>query len=173
MLRSSRQESSLAKGISEHPLFVWLVIIGTVLPLAIAGYNALRPPEISADPIVDPSRPFAFPFTVKNESWVFPMSDTQLLCGIDSIRWRGGGGVEQLTITDTSRATIAPQGAGLFRCVLDIQGGPASPFDLVRGHIFVSVTYRTLWFPRRSPEAEFTWLVTGSPPHWVKGKIAQ
>ena len=170
----SQDRPTLVKRISEHPLMLLAGMIATFAFLLGLGYDALRQPDISADPVVDPSRPFAFPFSVKNESWIFNMRDTELFCGIDEVRFRGGWSVAGLTVTDATRATIEPRELGIFICSINSQGDLASPFNLVRGHILLSAGYRTLWmFPRKSTDTDFTWFTGGSPPHWVKGKIAK
>lgn len=170
----AQNQPKLVKRISEHPLMLLAGIVATLAVLAGPVADALRQPEISVDPIVDSSRPFAFPFNVKNESWIFDMSNTELFCGIDEIKWRGGGGVQALTVKDAKQVTIEPRELGLFKCSIDLQGGAMSPFDLVRGHILVSVGYRILGiFPRHSSDTDFTWFAGASPPHWVKGKVAK
>jgi hypothetical protein len=116
----------------------------------------------------------AFPFSVKNESLFFDMRDTEMLCGIHKIQWSGGGGgIMNMVLKDNRQATISPGDNGIFRCSIQLEGGESSPFNLVEGHISISVTYRTLWLiSRKSPETDFNWFTGGSSPHWVKGKIA-
>jgi hypothetical protein len=170
----AQDRPTLVKRVSDHPLMLLAAIAATLAALVGLGYDAIRQPLISADPVVDPSRPFAFPFSVKNESWIFDMRDTELYCGIDEAALRGGGGMAGITLKDAARATIEPREEGIFKCSIVLEGGPTSPFDLVRGHIAISVGYRTLWvFQRHSPDTEFTWFTGGSPPHWVKGKVAK
>jgi hypothetical protein len=169
----SQDLPTLVKRISEHPLMLLAGMMATLAVLFGLGYDALRQPEISADPVVDPSHPFAFPFTVKNESWIFNMRDTELFCGIGEVRFRSGWSVAGITVKDATRATIEPQERGIFKCSIKSEG-VASPFDLMRGHILLSIGYRTLWmFPRKSPNTGFTWFTSGSSPHWIKGKVAQ
>jgi hypothetical protein len=171
---SKQDQPTLVKRISEHPIVLLLGMIATLAVLVGIVYDALRDPEISGDPIVDPSRPFAFPFGVKNESWLFDMRDTSMICHIDKIRWSGGGGIENLNIEDVARATLAPGDTGIFKCSIQLRGEKSSGFELVSGHIIISVTYTTMWLiARASPGTEFTWFANGSPPHWVRGTLAK
>jgi hypothetical protein len=159
--------------IRDHPVPWTIALLAALLAIGAPVWQAFVAPDISIDTMTDSSRPFAFPFIVTNESWLFAMRDTELNCGIYEIKWAGGSGIAGLTLKDSKRATIKPGASGLFTCSIKLENGPGSGFTLVRGHLTISVNYWMLgWIPRRSPETEFTWVADGNPPHWVKGAAA-
>lgn len=163
-------QPALIKRISEHPVMLLLGMLATIAVVFGLVHDALRAPEISADPIVDASQPFAFPFSIKNESWIFDMRDTGIRCGIDKIVLPNGAVILGPTMLDPRRVTIPPGGTGTFTCLIRTNG-PAPSF--AEGRALISVGYRTLWlFSRVSPETEFNWYTGGSPAHWVKGSKA-
>jgi hypothetical protein len=156
--------------VRDHPV-PWIIgLFAAVLAVGEPLRQALLAPEISVDSAIVPSKPFAFPFIVKNESWLFAMRRTNLLCGVASVRWRGGGGIEGPTIIDSKRADIAPGNSALFKCSIGMDAASEPGFQLTAGHLSISVTYQTAWwFNRQSPKTDFTWLTDGDPPHWAKG----
>jgi hypothetical protein len=159
--------------IRDHPIPWTILLFAAVLAIATPVWQAFVAPDISIDARVDTSRPFAFPFIVTNESWLFTMGDTELNCGIYEIKLAGGGGIAEMTLKDSRHATIRPGASGLFNCSINLEYAPGTGFTLVRGHLTISVNYRMLgWIPRRSPETEFTWIANGNPPHWIKGAAA-
>jgi len=150
-------------------------MVAAVASLVGLGYDALRHPEISWDPIVDDSRPFAFPFSVKNESWLFEMRDADMICGLDHLKMTFPPEISGFNLDSNRHVTISPGDSGVFECALDliIRDAKQQTDSLLEGRISTWVTYRTFWlFPRKSPASEFTWFARGSPPHWVKGKVA-
>ena len=71
-----QRSPTLVKRISEQPLIVLAGVALIIAGMIGLVYDAVRPTEISAAPIPDSSQPFAFLFTVKNESWLFDMRET-------------------------------------------------------------------------------------------------
>ncbi len=164
---------TLWEKIRDHPI-PWIIgLTAAVLAIGEPMRQALLSPDISIDPVVDSTHPFAFPFIVRNESWLFAMRRTDLNCGVDEVQWRAGGGMKSITIKDSKRAMIMPGESALFRCSIDLKADRGSGFELTKGHLLISVNYYTLWWiPRRSSDADFTWLTNGSSPHWMKGAPA-
>jgi hypothetical protein len=72
---------TLIRQIVDHPIALLIGLIAAILALLGAAFDALAPPDISADPTVDSSRPFAFQFIVKNASSLFDMRDAEMFCG--------------------------------------------------------------------------------------------
>lgn len=143
-------------------------MLATFAALFGIGYDALRSPEISMDSMIDPSRPFTFPFFVQNESWLFDMRGTGLICTIDKIELSDGSRMTNAGFRVNRDLTLKPSERGLFGCSFALN---LANTRVTAGRIFVSAEYRTLWLiPRQSPEVEFNWVPTGTMPHWVQGK---
>ena len=127
-------------------------LIAALLAIGSAVWDALRYPEISAEATANPLLPFDTYFAVANGSTLFAMRDTQMFCGIDKVELIGGGGFQSFSVTDSKHATIEPGDPASFRCLLGPPGRPQAfniePGQVVSAHIFVRVTYRTLFKSR-------------------------
>jgi hypothetical protein len=174
--KKSNQEqiqSSILRRIVDNPIALGVGLIAGLFAI----YDAtLSPPEISAKGDQDTSYPFALPFEVRNNSWFFPMRASQLHCGIDDVIAKEGVRFSSFSVLSGSAATIEPKNEAAFRCVLLGRPGQKNMFaipqsELLKAHIFLSISYKTLWFPRMSHETEFTWYAAAKPPRWVKGPI--
>jgi hypothetical protein len=157
-------------------------LIASLFVLGAAVYDALRGPDISSDLNGDRSRPFAIPFIVKNNSSWFPMQDTKIYCQIEKIVMTNNRSLERFPVMEISHAAIGSAEIINFRCaVAGAQGRNlfvANPVDILDANnildanISIVVEYTMLGVSRTSPRAEFTWYAGGTPPHWIKGKIA-
>jgi hypothetical protein len=160
---------TLREKIRDHSVPWFLGLIAAILAIGEPIRQALLAPEISVDSAVDLLKPFAVSFSVKNESWLFAMRRANLNCFVDEVSWRGGGEIAGTNILDARRANIAPGDNARFVCSLEVNAPAGTEFELARGHLRVSVNYRTLLFSRQPPGTDFTWLRDNNPPHWVKG----
>jgi hypothetical protein len=149
---------------------VVIILEGALLEQAagFAVYEALRGPDISSDLNGDPSRPFAIPFIVKNNSSWFPMHDAKMYCDIEKIVMTNNRSLERFPVLEIRHPIIGPGEIVNFRC--GVAGAPgrnlfvANPVDILE--------YTMLGVSRTSPRAEFTWYTGGTLPHWIKGRIA-
>jgi hypothetical protein len=152
--------------IQEHPLVVAAGVLATAIAILSPILDALKRPDIGVSGS-DPSQPFALPFTVKNNSSLFAMVDTTPECEIDKVGTREGGGIRWLTL-ELSPYTVSRDSTGNFTCSIDLV-----PNDIVSAHIFVYFRYKTLFWQRTSPRAEFTWDTQVSPPRWIEGAFPE
>jgi hypothetical protein len=108
---------NLVRRLADHPIMLAAGMIAIALALGSAVFDALKEPDIYATENADPSRPFAIPFIVKNNSSIFSLRGTTLWCGIDEIRNIYGGGMSQLAIdVRNSPLDVDPSGQDNFWC---------------------------------------------------------
>jgi hypothetical protein len=149
-----------------------IAIVGLVI-------DALRQPDISAEPNPDPSSPLALPFYVKNESSFFDMRETQFRCFVDDLYDvyfpPDAPFLHHVTMSPHETATIEPGRAAGFRCLIGTQGQSnivgVHPNAVTSAHLHLYAEYRTLFFNRTSDQQEFTWYTAAKPPRWIKGKL--
>ena len=166
---------SLWQSVRDHPIFWAIGVIAALIAIYDPVARAFAPPDISADATGDVLAPFASPFTVKNQSWAFAMSAARMSCDLDQVV------TSRLTFRSViliggRTATVDAGREGAFRCLLGDSPSEIvriTPFDLKSAHIFLSIEYTILWvIPRKSIPTEFTWYTRASPPHWIRGVIA-
>jgi hypothetical protein len=154
-------------------LFAGMLV--TLIVLFGVVYDAFRSSEISVGSDVGASSPFSAPFNVKNVSWLFAMSDTQMRCGLDQVVLASSMQFKNVFLV-SPQATIKPGKEGAFRCAIGGEQNDllqVTPFSLKSARMFLSMHYRILWvIPRASEPVEFTWYTTASPPRWIRGVIA-
>ena len=162
---------ALWEKIQNHPLPWSIGLLAAILSLATPVWQAFVEPDISIDPAVDESQPFAFPFIVDNRSWLFDMSQADFFCEIAKFRTEDGSEIAGVTFLDNLHLTISTGKPGLFKCRISVAPTPKGRSGVVEGRLFASVRYRTIFsiFERRSPPTEFTWFPSGNASHWVKG----
>jgi hypothetical protein len=167
--------SNILSKIVNHPIVSVIGLIASLLGIGAVVHDACLGPEISSDLNADPSEPFAFPFIVKNNSAWFSMYDAEMNCGIEKITMTNNRFLEGISVAPIKHATIGPGEIVNFRCVAAGVPGwnliPAKPGDILDAHINIIVKYTTLGFSRASSPTEFTWLTSGTPHHWIKGKL--
>jgi hypothetical protein len=106
--------------------------------------------------------PFSLPFSIKNNSPIFALRETQWRCRIDRIERATGS----LTLWDadyTKAGEITPGKAALARCYVQGDGKFGATITAL-------VKYKTLWFSREADPAAFTWLADAQPPRWIAGR---
>jgi hypothetical protein len=153
-------------------------ILGAIVSmLALVGaiYDVLRGPDILPDTLPDVSSPFALPFSVENNSFIFQMTKARLFCDIDTVELSHGAKIANLTVIGDPETTIPQRQTVGFRCPLGDRLGNnifgIEPNTLIHAHVFLRVKYQTFYFPREST-VEFTWSTKVRPPRWIKGKLA-
>jgi hypothetical protein len=139
--------------------------------------DAILEPSISFEGEADVSSPLASPFTIVNRSSWFPIRSPLLVCQIERLKGKIVGEITNSVITDQAGDAIEPDSSASFRCKVgtganDAKEAVTIPNAIASAHIFVRLSYKTLWFQRLSPETEFTWFTSANPPRWIKGKIA-
>jgi hypothetical protein len=153
--------------------------IASIIAVVSLVIDALRQPEISAEPNPDASSPLALPFYVKNQSSLFDMRDTRFRCFVDDLYDAyfppGIPFLHAVIMSPSATATINPGDAAGFRCLIGTEGQPniigVQPNAVTGAHLHLYTEYRTLFFNRTSDRQEFTWYTAAKPPRWIKGKL--
>lgn len=131
----------------------------------------------STSPFVD------VPFTITNNSPIFPMHIVGIDCSPDNIAVSGPGTNARLIgrghFMDQRDITIGRNGRVDFTCSAIGQSGHnfinfSPKGHVTEDHIFMRVQFKWLWiFTWDSPESEFTWYTNTTMPHWIEGKIIE
>jgi hypothetical protein len=115
--------------------------------------------------------PFVLPYSVRNTSWLFDMTDVVLFCGP-----RPGQNIQVGPIVITSGVrfqdsvqpvTMKPGQLWYFRCPISNASG-----RMVKGTIHPTIEYRTLGIKREFEGLDQTWFADANPPRWVQGQPA-
>jgi hypothetical protein len=147
--------------------------IASVLAIAGAIYDVMRGPDILSDSQPDVSSPFALPFYVSNNSFILRITKARMYCDIDILQ--ANFSIIGVTLMGDPEADIPRRDTVGFRCPLGRHGQnifKMQPNTRKIAHIFLRVTYRTLYIKRESDPIEFTWNAAIDPPRWVRGKLA-
>ena len=161
-----------SKKIPSGRLAETLGAIASILVVVGATYDALRGPDIVPDTLPDVSSPFALPFSVENNSFIFPMAKARLFCGIDTVEFSQGTKIANMIVIGDPETTIPQRQTVGFRCPLgDSHGHNIFGVHPPNSHMH-RVKYQTLYIPRESEPIEFTWSTKVNPPRWIKGKLA-
>ena len=146
----------------------WPVSLLTLI-LLVAGIFDLVAKPFEAPSIdvtdSDPLSPFNFPFSVRNKSFLFAMTDLTWVCEV--VRMRSGN----MTMTN-SGMIITYQGENIpasklknFKCRIAPDGMPISELSM-----YVEMNYSTL-FPlwHRSERKYYYWKLDGFKSRWLEG----
>lgn len=157
---------SLWEKFRDHPIWWAIGSLSAVVTLAAGARQALQGPDLALSD-ANVTLPFAVPIVVTNNSWPFFMTHAHVNCGVENIEWQGGGGIRGIgMIFPNPEQTLAPGKPAIFQCrIADVSGK-----QLLVADIYVSVSYRMLWFwPRTSDTIELTWFTGSVPPRWIVG----
>lgn len=156
----------LAKSISGHPVVLLAGVFVTWLALWQWIMPAFSGPDISASGS-DPSSPFVFPFSVKNESFILPMTDVRRTCHIAHMAVPGiDFTIDDFSFGPSDVDEIEANQTAYFSCSVMNPGVPVSSLSMD-----VTILYTTLGFWHRSTTQTFTWLVDGDESKWIKGRF--
>jgi len=164
---------TLWETIRDHPVPWAICLVAAVIAIGEAVHQVFVEPDIYFEGDADISAPLSAPFTVKNRSWFFLMTESRLNCHFD-----------QLTADDlkfgvvnmsSGPITIRPLDTDGFRCRVGSLANDLMRFETSRiqvAHVWLSVSYATFGWSRTSTPYEFTWYTRATPPRWIRGKIA-
>jgi hypothetical protein len=161
---------SIGERIQNHPVVAVLTLIATLIALGAPLWQTLRGPALSLSD-VDTTSPFAAPIVATNESWPFYMRHAHVNCGVENVKWEGGGGIENLSVDFANREqTLRPNKPAIFQCTIV----NLNRVKLLSADIMVSVSYQMFGFwNRRSDEMEITWFTSANPPRWIVGHLPE
>jgi hypothetical protein len=145
-----------------------LALIASVFGI-ILFFDWVRDQYAKTDPEIaivdsDPASPFLFPFSVRNESPFFSMTEVNWACSISRMEAGNGFTMDNVSVGFMgSTKEIVPRTATNLRCPLRA----ASPVAVLK--IRVSIDYKSMGKPRHT-EKPFTWVAAASRPRWIEGE---
>lgn len=149
--------------ISNHPVILLVgvvVLFGTIFDWVVLAFYS---PDIEVSGS-DPASPFVFPFSVTNESWIFPMKDIDWRCSVEHMQAEG----VTLDKVSIGMMDMHPSiGAGdivNYSCPVMNPGVPVSSLTMD-----VSIKYTFLGIWRRVQTQPFIWIVDNQQSKWIKG----
>lgn len=170
--------SDALRAIVNHPVASLIGLVAAVGGIAELVHQAVLYPDIFAEKEADVSSPFALPFSVKNNSLIFSMTNSSMVCYIDKVLTKNGSSFSKFAVVSALTTTIKPKDNAAFRCLLAGNAGQRSVFhipqnDVLSAHIILRVEYTILGIPRVSPGTQFTWYTAATPPRWIAGNIVE
>jgi hypothetical protein len=169
-------ERSPTRWIWYHPFQAFLDI-GTFLGILFLAYDTYFQTEATISSVAsDPKNPFYFPFSVINNSHIFPIRDVKWECRIDYVINDKHNSVMDSGVAGSGlQAEIPPNGILNIDC-----GGFNIPPPITEARIFIELSYNTsVWgrtslfgwqFGGKHPPTEFNWYGDAANPQWIKGK---
>jgi hypothetical protein len=161
-------------------LWIWLhprkafqafLEIGAVSGIAYLVYDTYFQTEATISSVAsDPKNPFYLPFSVANNSHIFPIRDVKWRCIIDYlVNDKNMAVMESAVAGSGEQAEILPNGI----LNIDCSGFYIAP-PIMEARIFIELSYKTSVFgwhlPRKPPPTEFNWYGRFANPQWIKGK---
>jgi hypothetical protein len=147
---------------------IWSIVIavgsiGGLLSISDKAWDFLvaqTRPEIL--PPTSATDPFSLPFSIKNRSAFFDMTDAQWLCGVERIKTNTLE-ILGLSLTTNAKTTIEPGDTILVTCPVDATSDADATIKPI-------IKYKTLGIARSYDGPSLTWLKNGNPARWVYGR---
>jgi len=149
--------------ISNHPVILLVsiaVLFGTIFEWVVPAFYS---PDIEVSGS-DPASPFVFPFSVTNESWVFPMKNIDWTCSVEHMQAEG------VILDNVSvgmmdmRPSIGAGGTVNYSCPVMNSGVSVSSLTM---DVNIKYTFLGIW--RRTQTQPFIWIVDNQQSKWIKG----
>lgn len=150
----------------DHPIF-WLAgVLSAFLAIAFPTADALREPEISHS-TAQTDDPFAVRFSLRNPSFIFPMTAMRINCVLIRIKLENNLSLVEIPIDDGVVANIQPGGTIEYVCPVH------KAFDdtefIFNAKIKINTIFRTLGHERTTESELFNWDIVSR--QWIKGEI--
>jgi hypothetical protein len=152
--------------VKEHPLvklallFVALVGVWQTMETLIGGA------EIHvADS--DPTSPFVFPFTVKNSSKLFKLTDVEWTCHVSHMEFGNNNTADDMAMRTIGKQSTVDAG-DISNHVCNVMN-PGVPIHKL--NMDVTVHYTILSYFHPSANKPFTWMTDGERSKWIEGNV--
>ena len=145
----------------------WVVnLLAAMLAFASVAADALREPEISPS-TAQTNDPFSVRFSLRNPSFIFPMSAMRINCVLVRIQFGGNFGMAGIPIDDRINPSIPPGKTIEYECPLHKALDDLSP--ILTATIKIDATFSTLGYKRTTESELFNWDIASR--QWTKGEI--
>lgn len=151
-----------------------ILALMTIVAFAYLIADSIYQMEVTvSSPASEPKDPYYFPFTITNNSHIFPIRNIRWTCNIAAMKDDRGNFWGDNKILHGTKSEIARGGALNIFC----RGFPVAGHAL-EGVVYVDVEYDTDifgWFtlPRHPAVTRFTWMGAGDNPQWIRGEFAE
>jgi hypothetical protein len=116
-------------------------------------------------PIQIQTSPFVFPFTVKNSSKLFKLTDVEWTCHVSHMEVGNNNAVDDMTVgTIGKQSTVDAGDISNHVCNVTNPGVPIHNLNMD-----VTVHYTILGYFHPSANKPFTWMTDGERSKWIEG----
>jgi hypothetical protein len=158
-------------------IWTWFFRLLTLMSVGYLVYDRIYETGVSiSSPASDPKNPFAFPFSITNNSHIFTVEKIYWRCRFPGNRISvnpNGGTIwyENVATVGGTKSEISPGGILNISCL-----EPGKPWlDYQNVTVVIEMGYKTYIFgvfPLHRDRAEtFTWFVNADRPQWVRGAL--
>lgn len=162
----------------DHLVIAWLFRALAVLSVGYLIFDRIY--EIGAtvsSPGSDPTKPFAYPFLITNNSHVFTLRNIRWTCHILDIKYDNPNyRVQEASVVRTgSTNTLGPSDSIAIPCSNPV----AIPAKILTTDVRICVSYEAqilgrLWPSHPNPNpTRFTWAGWASNPQWIRGQVPE
>jgi hypothetical protein len=141
-------------------------VLAAILAFVLIAADALREPEISHS-TAQTDDPFSVRFSLRNPSFIFPMTAMRLNCVLINIKFGGNLGMSGIPIDDLSEPSIPPGKTAEYECPVHKALDDYSP--IITATIKIETTFSTLGYKRAAESELFSWNIVSR--QWIKGEI--